>query len=91
MNFEQPYITVAFIGQKLLGIVGPRCSSISLFGLQHFSSVIDESFVDETRVWRKYKISILVSMMSLFIDILNKKKYLIYSIKLTLNIIKSLL
>ena len=29
------------------------------------SSVTDESFVDETRVWRKYKISILVSMMSL--------------------------
>ena len=31
-----------------------------------YSSVTDESFVDETRVWRKYKISILVSMMSLF-------------------------
>ena len=30
------------------------------------SSVTDESFVDETRVWRKYEISILVSMMSLF-------------------------
>ena len=31
-----------------------------------YSSVTDESFVDETRIWRKYKISILVSMMSLF-------------------------
>ena len=30
------------------------------------SSVTDESFVDETRVWRKYKILILVSMVSLY-------------------------
>ena len=30
------------------------------------SSVTDRYFVDETRVWRKYKFSILVSMMSLF-------------------------
>ena len=29
------------------------------------SSFTDEFFVDETRVWRKYKIPILVSMMSL--------------------------
>ena len=29
------------------------------------SLVTDESFVDKTRVWRKYKVSILVSMMSL--------------------------
>ena len=31
-----------------------------------YSSLTDESFVDKTRVWHKYKISILVSMMSLF-------------------------
>ena len=30
------------------------------------SSVTDGSFVDEMRVWRKYKISFLVTMMSLF-------------------------
>ena len=30
-----------------------------------YSSVTSESYVDKTRVWRKYKISIVVSMMSL--------------------------
>ena len=31
-----------------------------------YSSVSDESFVDETGVWRKFKISILVSMISFY-------------------------
>ena len=35
------------------------------------SIVTDESFVDETRVWRKYKISILVSVMSLFVSFIS--------------------
>ena len=30
------------------------------------TSVIDESFIDEMRVWRKYEISNLLYMMSLF-------------------------
>ena len=40
----------------------------TLFAFKTFfySTVTDESFLDEMRVWRKYKILILVSMMSLF-------------------------
>ena len=34
--------------------------------LTFYSSVTDESFVDETRVMHKYKIAILISIMSLF-------------------------
>ena len=36
-------------------------------------SVTDESFVDETRIGRIYKISILVSMMSLFTSLKRSK------------------
>ena len=41
----------------------------TLFGLLNIFdlNVTDESFVDETHVWRKSKIIVLVSMMSLFI------------------------
>ena len=49
---------------KLLGIVIFNSLLLrTLFGPLNFfdSSVTDESFVDKTRVWRKYKIFILVS------------------------------
>ena len=38
------------------------------FAFFHFLdlSITDESFVEESRVWRKYKNLILISMMSLF-------------------------
>ena len=53
---------------KLLGMFGPQCSSTS-FCFWHFncfySSVTNESFVDETRICGKYKISNLVSIKSL--------------------------
>ena len=54
--------------KKHLGNLAIKALQIrTLFGLFNFfdSSVTDETFVDETRVWREYKISILVSMMSL--------------------------
>ena len=47
------------------------CILRNFWSSRHFnfvldSSVTDESFVDKTCVWRKYKILILVFMMSLF-------------------------
>ena len=50
----------------------PKCSPTSYFTwpfkLFFHSSVTDASFVDEMRVWCKYKILILVPMMSLFFN-----------------------
>ena len=46
------------------------CIVIDMFYLTYlsfiYSSVIDEPFVDETRVWYKLKVSILVYMVSVF-------------------------
>ena len=65
----------------LLEIFGPQCSSImySIWPFKHFfySSVTDESYVEETRVWRKYEILILIIMMSLFAGIRLRQQFYI--------------
>ena len=42
------------------------CNQINHSNIKISSSVTYETFVDETRVWRKYTISNQVSMMNLF-------------------------
>lgn len=42
------------------------CFFFLTFELFFYSNVTDEYFADKTRVWYKYKISILVSVTSLF-------------------------
>ena len=51
---SQAYITLDVFG-TILGNLDPQCSStLYLFGLNNYSdmNITDESYVDETRVWR---------------------------------------
>ena len=70
MGFSNLFLTLAVFGKtfrnfwsSMLFNFVPYLAFLTIFD----SSVTNESFVDETRVWRKYEVSILVSMiMSLF-------------------------
>ena len=60
------FSTSAVLGKEFLVLNDLQlCTLFCLFNIFSYSSVTDELFVDETRVCRKYEISILISMMSL--------------------------
>ena len=54
-----------------------------------YSRATDGSFVDKTHVWRKYKISILVSIMSLILYNKNDGYFVTCTVQIWINLIET--